>query len=262
MAKMNRKRWACTRLAEILDIAVPIIQAPMAGGVTTPELVAAVSNVGGLGSLGAALLSPERIAAEIAAIRALTAAPFNVNLFVLSPPRVEGHTLTEALARLQPMRDELGLPTGDVPAQFCESFPAQLEAVLEARPAVVSFTFGIVDPAIVERLHAVGTKVIGTATHVAEARAWESVGADAVCAQGAEAGGHRGTFLGSFEEAMIGTLALVPQVADAVRIPVIAAGGIMDGRGIAAVLVLGAVGAARHRLSHLCRIGHSCRVEG
>lgn len=114
MAKMNRKRWACTRLAEILDIAVPIIQAPMAGGVTTPELVAAVSNVGGLGSLGAALLSPERIAAEIAAIRALTAAPFNVNLFVLSPPRVEGHTLTEALCASSPC----GMNSGCPPATF------------------------------------------------------------------------------------------------------------------------------------------------
>jgi nitronate monooxygenase len=107
---------------------------------------------------------------------------------------------------------------------------------------VVSFTFGIVSNAVVERLHAAGAKVIGTATHVAEARAWESVGADAVCAQGAEAGGHRGTFLGGFEEAMIGTVALVPQVADAVRIPVIAAGGIVDGRGIAAALILGATG--------------------
>ena len=171
MTMTIRKTWPSTRLTEILEISVPIIQAPMAGGPTTPELVAAVSNAGGLGSLGAALLPPERITAEIAAIRALTAAPFNVNLFVLSPPAVEPNTLRTALARLQPMRDELGLPAGLVPGKFCESFPDQLEAVLESRPAVVSFTFGIPGTGVVERLHAVGTKVIGTATHVAEAHA-------------------------------------------------------------------------------------------
>ena len=241
MSNVSGKPWHRTPLTEMLNISLPIVQAPMAG-VTTPELVAAVSNSGGLGSHGAGMLSPERIVSDINEIRLLTAAPFNVNLFVLSPPIVKPDTLTEAMARLEPMREELGLPTAVVPGKFCESFSDQLEAVLEARPPVVSFTFGIVDAAVVERFRRVGTKVIGTATHVAEALAWESVGADAVCAQGAEAGGHRGTFLGGSEEAMIGTLALVPQIADAIRIPVIAAGGIMDGRGIAASLVLGAAG--------------------
>ena len=236
-------RWPQSRVAELLGVTYPIIQAPMAGGLTTPALVAAVSNAGGLGSLAAALLSPERIAAEIAAVRKLTERPFNVNLFVLESPAMEAEALRGALARLQPLREELGLPPGEVPPRFCESFPEQLEAVLEARPPVVSFTFGIVDRAVVQRLHRAGIRVVGTATHVAEALAWEAAGADAVCAQGAEAGGHRGTFLGAFEPAQVGTVALVPQVADAVRLPVIAAGGLMDGRGIAAVLMLGAGGA-------------------
>jgi len=238
-----RKPWFETRLSKIVNIAVPIIQAPMAGGITRPELVAAVSSSGGLGSLGAGMLPPERIAADISAIRRLTNAPFNVNLFVLAAPQVDTSSLEAAMALLQTFREDLGLPVAEPPARFCEDFSEQLETVLEERPPVVSFTFGIIDGAAVERLHRAGAKVIGTATHVAEALAWEAVGADAVCVQGAEAGGHRGTFLGPPEEAMIGTLALVPQVIDAVQIPVIAAGGIMDGRGIAAALVLGAAGA-------------------
>ena len=125
-----------SRVAELLGVNYPIIQAPMAGGLTTPALVAAVSNAGGLGSLAAALLSPERIAAEIAAVRKLTERPFNVNLFVLESPAMEAEALRGALARLQPLREELGLPPGEVPPRFCESFPEQLEAVLEARNPV------------------------------------------------------------------------------------------------------------------------------
>ncbi len=127
-----------------------------------------------------------------------------------------------------------------MPARFCEPFEDQFEALLEAAPRLASFTFGILTHAQVERLHARGTLVSGTATNVAEARAWAGVGADFICAQGAEAGGHRGTFIGNYEDSLIGTMALVPQMDDAVDIPVIAAGGIMDGRGIAAALMLGA----------------------
>lgn len=218
----------------------PIIQAPMAGGATTPELVAAVSNAGGLGSLAGVLLSPNRLREAIHQIRQLTDQPFNVNLFVLEPVEVELGVLEAALDRLQPIRAELGLPPAAAPQKFSEDFGAQLEVLLEEKPPVVSFHFDIVSAQVVERLHKAGCKVIGTATNVAEALAWEQAGADYVCAQGGEAGGHRGTFIGPFEQSMTGTLALVPQVADAVKVPVIAAGGIMDGRGIAAALLLGA----------------------
>lgn len=218
----------------------PIIQAPMAGGATTPELVAAVSQAGGLGSLGGALLPPNRLREAIRQVRQLTDRPFNINLFVLEAAKVSADVLEAALDRLGPIRAELGLPPGTAPQKFSEDFGAQLEVLLEEKPPVVSFHFDIVPAQVVERLHKAGCKVIGTATNVAEARAWEEAGTDYICAQGSEAGGHRGTFMGPFEQSMTGTLALVPQVADAVKVPVIAAGGIMDGRGIAAALLLGA----------------------
>jgi len=219
----------------------PIIQAPMAGGATTPELVAAVSNAGGLGSLAGVLLPPDQLAEEIRRIRARTTRPFNVNLFVLKPVQATPEDLRAAMELLEPIRAELGLEQANVPSKFSEDFAAQLEVLMEEKPPVVSFHFDVVSAQVVERLQQAGCKVIGTATNVAEAIAWEQVGADYVCAQGAEAGGHRGTFIGPFEHAMTGTLALLPQVVDAVKIPVIAAGGIMDGRGIAAALLLGAV---------------------
>ncbi len=231
-----------TALTELLGIRLPLIQAPMAGGITTSRLITAVSNAGALGSLAAALLSPEQIAAAVAEIRAGTERPFAVNLFVLEPVQADPAQLARANALLAPIRAELGLPQPPVPERFAQDFAAQFDALLEARPPVASFTFGILDRDRMRALRQRGIVVIGTATTVAEARAWEAVGADAVCAQGAEAGGHRGTFLGDFERALIGTMALVPQVADAVRVPVIAAGGIMDGRGIAAALTLGAAG--------------------
>ncbi|GIW25866.1 nitronate monooxygenase family protein [Meiothermus sp.] len=218
----------------------PILQAPMAGGATTPELVAAVSNAGGLGSLAGVMLSPEKLREEIRKIRTLTDRPFSVNLFVLKPVAVAQAELEAAMERLQPIRAELGLPPGKAPVKFSEDFEAQLEVLLEEKPPVVSFHFDLLPARQVERLHQAGCKVIGTATHVAEAMAWQEAGADYLCAQGAEAGGHRGTFIGPFEHAMTGILALLPQVVEAVKIPVIAAGGIMDGRGIAAALLLGA----------------------
>ncbi len=230
-----------------LELAHPIIQAPMAGGATTTELVSAVCNAAALGSLAAALLPPQKILDAIAAIRAATHGPFNVNLFVLDEPDAGAPEIAAGIARahelLAPIRRELGLPERAVPPKFCERFADQLAAVREAAPAIVSFTFGVLDVKEVRALKRRGCAVIGTATIVAEARAWEEASADAVCAQGAEAGAHRGTFIGAPEDSMTPILALVPMILQHVKIPMIAAGGIMDGRGIAAAQMLGATAA-------------------
>jgi nitronate monooxygenase len=235
----------------MFGIAHPIIQAPMAGGATTPELVAAVSNAGALGSFAAATLSPAAIAEGVQRVRALTSQPFNVNLFVLEEPAVDEAALASAQERLEPYRAALGLGAASRPTKFCENNQAQIAALLALAPPVVSFTFGVLDAGTVAQFREKGSLVIGTATTVAEAKAWEAAGANAICVQGIEAGGHRGTFLGDFEQAGIGLMALIPQVARAVHVPLIAAGGIMDGKGIAAALVLGAQ-AAQLGTAFLC----------
>ncbi|MCM2320959.1 MAG: nitronate monooxygenase [Pseudomonas sp.] len=240
-----------TPFATLTGVRHPLIQAPMAGGATTPELVAAVCNAGALGSFAAATLSPAAMREGVARVRALTDRPFNVNLFILEDPDPSDEEVARAQARLDPLRAELGLPPGSRPARFCEDNRAQIETLLELAPPLVSFTFGLLDATTVARFHAAGCRVIGTATTVAEALAWQAVGADLICAQGSEAGGHRGTFLGDPQQSCLGLLALLPQVVAAVNIPVIAAGGIMDGRGIAAALLLGAQ-AAQLGTAFLC----------
>jgi len=217
----------------------PVFQAPMAGGGDTPELVAAVAEAGALGFIGAAYLGPEQIAETAASVRARTRRPFGINLFARlpAPAPVDGRA---ALERVAPYYRELGLPPpAEVPRPE-DRFAEQVRAALEADPAVISFTFGIPSPDVVAAIHSRGMAFLATATTVEEARAVEAAGADAVIAQGSEAGGHRGTFASDFESGLVGTMALVPQVADAVRVPVVASGGIMDGRGIAAALALGA----------------------
>ncbi len=229
-------------LLHTLALRLPIVQGPMAGS-DTPALAAAVSAAGGLGMIGAGMSAPARIAEATAEVRRCTDQPFGINLFVQDTPTPDAATVAQALERLAPLYAELGLPPPEMPARWCEDFRAQFDALLAARPAVASFTFGILNSADVARLHAAGCYVVGTATTVAEALAWADVGADAVCASGMEAGGHRGSFLGNFAASMIGTLALVPQCVDALcprGVAVIAAGGIMDGRGIAAAQALGA----------------------
>ncbi|NMM37653.1 MAG: nitronate monooxygenase [Glaciimonas sp.] len=240
-----------SRFVKMLGINHPIIQAPMAGGATTPELVAAVSNAGALGSFAAATLSPAAIAESLQRVRALTGRPFNVNLFVLEEPHPNDAELASAQVRLNPFRASLGLPAASRPAKFCENNQAQIATLLALAPPVVSFTFGVLDAATVAQFRQQGSCVIGTATTVAEAKAWEAAGADAICIQGIEAGGHRGTFLGDFEQSGIGLMALIPQVARAVNVPLIAAGGIMNGKGIAAALILGAQ-AAQLGTAFLC----------
>lgn len=231
-----------TPFSRRFGLRLPLVQGPMAGGPTTPALVAAVSNAGALGFLAGAALAPEKIASEVAAIRALTDRPFGVNLFVLDTAHPDDATVRRALASIDPLRAHYGLPPGEPLARYAPDFRAQLDTLVDLRVPVVSFTFGLLAKEDVARLHAAGSDVIGTATHVAEGLAWRDAGADAIVAQGAEAGGHRGTFIGEVPHALIGTMALVPQLADATGLPVLAAGGIMDGRGIAAALALGAQG--------------------
>ncbi|WP_321907415.1 nitronate monooxygenase [Paraburkholderia sp. J11-2] len=234
-----------TPFSRRFGLRLPLVQGPMAGGPTTPALVAAVSNAGGLGFLAGAALAPEKIVSEVAAIRSLTDKPFGVNLFVLEPANPDDATVRRALEAIDPVAAHLGLPPGEALARYAPDFRAQLETVIELRVPVVSFTFGLLPAADVARLHAAGSYVMGTATHVAEGLAWRDAGADAIVAQGAEAGGHRGTFIGEAPHALVGTMALVPQLVDAVDaagLPVLAAGGIMDGRGIVAALALGAQG--------------------
>lgn len=218
----------------------PIIQGPMAGGATTPQLVAAVSNAGGLGSLACSLLAPDAIASQVGQVRALTDRPFLLNLFVLDTPAPSAEELERAAELLRPAWESLGWSKLPMPDKWCQDFAAQFETVLEMRPAAVSFTFGILSASQVERLHDAGIAVIGTVTTVDEALAWETIGADAVVASGIEAGGHRGTFLGRQEDATLGGRELWPQVAHAVSIPVIAAGGIMTGIDVNEALSAGA----------------------
>lgn len=237
-----------TVLTEQLGLRHPIIQAPMAGGGDTPALVAAVCEAGALGSIGATYLTPQQIADTCAAVRSKTSRPFGINLFVPEVP-VPGDVHPEAaVARVAPFFEELGLPRPGPPVAAARDFDAQLDAALDGGAAVFSFTFGMLPAAARDKAKARGLRIGGTATTVDEAVALERAGIDFVVAQGSEAGGHRGTFAGpvdqaAFEAGMIGTLALVPQIVDAVRVPVVASGGIMDGRGIAAVLALGAAGA-------------------
>ena len=229
-----------TRATEALGIEYPIVQAPMAGGPTTPELVAAVSNAGGLGSLGAAYLPPETLHEHIREIRGLTKEPFGVNLFVPSPFEADHERIERATTLLGQYRKELGIEAPEKISSFAESFEEQLEVVLEERVPVFSFTFGSLGPELIGQLKQNDATIVGTATTVREGLRLEEDGVDMVVAQGSEAGGHRGTFLGDFKDALIGTMSLVPQMVDALSIPVIASGGIMDGRGLAAALVLGA----------------------
>lgn len=216
----------------------------MGGGPSTPELVAAVSDAGGLGSLGAAYMTPDQIRDAIQRIRSLTSRPFQVNLFAGSWNAAQDFDAGPMLELLGEVHKQLGIPPPLAPKLAPDPFPGQLEAMLDARPPIFSFTFGIPDRDAISRLKSRGIVILGTATTVEESRCLEQVGVDAIVAQGAEAGAHRGTFLDSFEASMVPTLELVRGAASAVRIPVIATGGLMDRDDVMRALKAGASAAS------------------
>ena len=235
-----------------LGIDLPVVQAPMGGGPSTVEMAAAVSGAGGLGSLAGGYLSPDRLRTRIRELRAATDRPFAVNLFVPTPVTEDPGRIARARALLGRYRAELGLEGDAGGPPWSEDFSAQVEVVIAERVPVFSFTFGPLPAGVVDALHHGGTVVIGTATNAAEAVELRDGGCDLICAQGGEAGGHHGTWLADGERSVIGTMALVPLVCDAVDVPVVAAGGIMDARGVAAALCLGAGAAQMGTAFMLC----------
>ena len=231
-------------LQELLGIERPIIQAPMAG-VQGSALAVAVSEAGGLGSLPCAMLSVAAMRTELVAITAATSKPFNVNFFCHTPPMESVERETVWRTALSPYYKEYGLDQNSISggagrAPFNEEYADALSAF---KPAVVSFHFGLPAAQLLDRVRVGGAKILSSATTVEEALWLEAQGADAIIAQGLEAGGHRGMFLSDDLSTQVGTFALVPQIVKAVKIPVIAAGGIADARGVATVLSMGAAGA-------------------
>jgi nitronate monooxygenase len=237
--------WPDRRILDLFHIELPIIQAPMAGPVFA-DMVIAVAEAGGLGSLPTATFGPAQTRAEIETIRRHTAKPINLNFFCHRAPAIDPAREAAWRDRLAPYYRELGVdPAAPVPSANRAPFDDAMCAVVEdVKPEVVSFHFGLPEPALLARVRATGAAIISSATSVDEARWLEDRGCDAIIAQGAEAGGHRGIFLSDDPlkdcATQPGTMALVPQVVDAVKVPVIAAGGIADARGIVAAFALGA----------------------
>jgi nitronate monooxygenase len=235
--------WPDRRLIELFKIELPIVQAPMAGAIDW-ELVAAAAEAGALGSLPCAMLNAQQIREQMGKIRARTRKPVNLNFFCHAPPVPSNAREARWRERLAPYYRELAIdPAAPVPSSNRTAFDsAMCDVVEETKPEVVSFHFGLPEPGLLRRLKAAGFLVMASATTAAEARWLEARGVDAVIAQGYEAGGHRGIFLGEDIATQPGTFALVPQIVDAVAVPVIATGAVTDGRGIAAAFALGAAG--------------------
>jgi len=233
-----------TEVTKRLNIKYPIIQAPMAGGTTTSRLVAAVSNSGGLGMIGAGYLTPAQLREQIREVKELTIHPFGVNVFVPEIFTISQNAIDFANQKLQSIKNHLDIAEADLnlpdSRKLIETFHEQMDIVIEEKVSICSFTFGIPSKEVISRLKEHQVILLGTATTVREAFENQENGMDMVVVQGSEAGGHRGNFSNGHQESLIGLMSLIPQAVDSVQIPVIAAGGIMDGRGLMAAICLGA----------------------
>lgn len=240
----KKKMWNKTKFTKLLGIEYPIVQGPFGGGLSSVELTTTVANAGCLGSFGGQSFSTNEIIQTCKEIRKHTNKPFNINLWVNdrdSRLATFGDEDYKKLTELvKPYFNELGLSIPERPTNLGAKFEEQIEAIFKAKPAVFSFVYGIPNASILEKCKSFGIKTVGAATIVDEAIALENAGVDAIVATGMEAGGHRVSFLRTAEESLTGTFALIPQVADSVKIPIIAAGSIADARGIKAALALGA----------------------
>ena len=249
-------------LQQLFGIDLPIIQAPMAGVQGSP-LTVAVSNAGGLGSLPCAMLSTDAIRAELTTISGQTDRPYNVNFFCHKPPKINAEREATWRASLSRYYEEYGIDKDKIPAAAVRApfSLAAVEVLEEFRPAVVSFHFGLPSSELLERIRGWGSKILSSATTVEEACWLEAQGVDAIIAQGLEAGGHRGMFLSDDLTTQVGTLSLVPRIVQAVKLPVIAAGGIADSTGIAAALSLGAAGVQIGTAYLLCTEANTSAVH-
>ena len=236
--------WYKTRATELLGIDYPIMQGPFGGGLSTPQLVAAVSNAGGLGGYGAYTLSAQEIYDIDKHIKAATGKPYNINLWVSDTDAPDGTVTDEqfdqAKALFKPYFDEAGIPLPEKPAPFKSRFENQVEVILDIRPKVFSFMFGTLSEDVLEQCRKLGIKTVGAATTLDEALVLEASGVDMIIASGFEAGGHRPSFSAPAEQSTIGTFVLIQLIREKIKTPIIAAGGIANGRGIAAALTLGA----------------------
>jgi nitronate monooxygenase len=247
--------WKNTEVTRRLKLDVPIVQGPFGSGLSAVDLVVAVSEGGGLGSFGVHHLDGAGIRAIDAQIRARTRRTYALNLWIplrdSDDPRMTDAQWIAACELLRPYFDELRVPMPSRPARFGPRYQEQIETLLELRPPVFSFVFGVPSPDVLERCRSAGIATLGAATTAAEAKLLADSGVDMIVASGFEAGGHRVSFLTEPEDCLTGTMALIPQVVDAVKVPVIAAGGIADGRGISPV---------RSRMRHRC-IARSCSAR-
>jgi len=236
--------WSETRVTELLGIDYPIMQGPFGGGLSTVELTAIVSNAGGLGGFGAYTLSPQELYETDRRLKAATDKPYNINLWVSDTDAPDGSVSDELFEKarqlFKPYFDEAGIAMPDKPARFASRFENQLQVIMDIRPKVFSFMFGTLPADVLEQCRRLGIKTVGAATTLDEAIALDATGVDMILATGFEAGGHRPSFMATAEQSTTGTFVLIQLLKEKIRTPIIAAGGIATGKGIAAALTLGA----------------------